>query len=300
MLYDVIVIGAGPAGIAASSYCERKGLETLLLYDHFGGQINYSHKLYSIPCNPEISSEELLKIYRKSIRNVNSLSMNVTSVQKMDNNFVVKNNEISYSSKTVIACTGAKPQILNVLKDSKNRIYTYRDYPYCDFGKKDKVVIIGGGYCGLDISSILSKRVNQIYLVEKTKTLGGNIYRQKNALKHDNIKIYVNSGLGGVDDEKVWIISNNGKKELHYTKIVCSVGDIPNSSLFSHVINKDNNAIIIKKNSDKYSENMTHIDGLFAAGDVIDVPIKGFISIAEGMGIMTAMSVYNYLKKREN
>lgn len=295
---DVIVIGAGPAGIAAGGYSERKGLKTLLLYQVFGGQINYTDELFSIPSNPAVSSAMLLKSYEKNVQNVEQARTRVLSIAKESDIFQIVTEQGAYQSKSVIACTGAVPHIPPVLRESGEKIFTYNDYPYTEFSASDEVLIVGGGYCGLDISARMADLVRNINIVEKSSHLGGNAYRIKETANKANIAIHYNSEVVAIDGDQCLIKGQGGSFKQSFTKIVCSVGDIPHSVLFEDkLVNPSNLGVVINRNHDRWQENMTAVNGLFAAGDVVDIPIKGFVSVAEGMGIQSAMAAYCFLTR---
>ncbi len=303
MIYDVLVIGAGPCGISASNYCNRLGLKTLLLYEKFGGQINYCKTVHSIPSAPNIKVERLLKNYKKTILKNQKINEKVYKLTKINNLFHAFTKNRIYISKTVIVCSGANPKIQHIKGIDENMILTYKNFPYNNINKNDNILIIGGGYIGLEISHEIYNKVSNIYIIEKSSKLGGNSKRRKFINESENIHIFFNSTVSEMKNNNI-IIKKNDKYiiiEKKITKIFFAMGIRPEIS-FINIKNliKTEKGISINREGEKFNINMSNIEGLFAAGDVVDIPINGFISMAEGMGIETAKAVFSYINKQNN
>jgi thioredoxin reductase len=298
-IYDVIIVGAGPSGTGASSYCERMGLKTLLIYKQFGGQVNFCEKMYSISSAPAIESKILLSRYRKTTKNVEKFCDCVNTIYKKNDIFNVIGEKEEYFSYSVIISTGRRPYRLN-FKNYDGEMLTYEDYPFEVVSKDDIVLIIGGGYCGLDIASFLSAKVSKIIVVDKSNALGGNKYRRKSFLKNNNNTYHLNSQILFETNESVLIMSKDkiSKKE-RITKFIIAVGCKPNTDFLDKSLLNKKGEIVVFKGKSKWKENMSRIEGLFAAGDVTDRPIHGFVSLAEGMGLETAKAVYYYLERNK-
>lgn len=301
MLYDVIVIGAGPAGISASNYCNRLGLNTLLLYDKFGGQVNYCDIIYSIPSSPCISAQNLLDNYHKTIENIETRKTTVSKVEHNGEYFNILTNNGAFISKTLIACTGAKPKPLPeiILNNVSIPILNYEDYPFSKLDNLEVAVIIGGGYVGLEIAYQLSDKIKDIYIVEICRQLGANKQRQKTVQNLKNIHFMLEAKVKAISGRDIVILTTNGQITISADCIFSAYGIKPNIEIFNKLYTIDAKGIEIYRSGYPEHINMSkQCNGFFAAGDVVDLPINGFVSFAEGMGIETAKAVYFYLNKQ--
>lgn len=148
MIYDLIIIGAGPAGITAAIYAARKGLKFLVLSQDVGGQVTKSSIVENYTGYQEITGEELARKFEEHLKEFkfDFKETEVTNVQKGKDGFLVETEHEKFKSKTVIIATGAKPRLLNVEGENelKNRGVTY--CATCDaplFANKD-VAVVGG------------------------------------------------------------------------------------------------------------------------------------------------------------
>lgn len=299
-IYDVIVIGAGPAGIAASAYANRLGLDTLLVYTVFGGQLNYTHKLYSVISASDNRCDNLICRYYELVKKIDKKQSVVTQIQKDGNLFAVKENGFISYSKTVIVCSGRRPYKPKVV-GYNGTAQSFLDYPYLTINKEDDVLIIGGGYTGLDICEILSPRANSIIVVEKSCHLGGNKERQSQVLQKPNVAFFMDSIAQFADDKQglASIVTNDKekRKEVQFSKLFTCIGTCPNTDFIdNNLLGKGKEFIVNTEHCQRKYENMSpFVRGLYAAGDVIDRPITGYAAIAEGSGLESAIAAYNYL-----
>lgn len=302
MIYDVIIIGAGPAGISSSNYCNRLGLKTVLLYDVFGGQINYCDYIYSLPSAPNILSGKLIENYWKTVENVESQMCIVNNVNREGSFFSVFTDIGVFRSKAVIACTGAIPKNIPqniVTANVKIPILNFKHYPFFTLDKMDVIVIIGGGYVGLEIANQLSDQTKEIYVIEKANFLGANENRRNLLNKLNNVYYKLNSEVQSIIGSDISISTPNGKLTVKADCVFLAHGISPTTEIFDKNILQTKNGIEIFRGGNRWQINMCkNIVGLFAAGDVVDIPINGFVSLAEGMGIETAKAVYYYVNER--
>ena len=299
-IYDVAVIGAGPAGIAASAYAHRLGLDTLLVYSLFGGQLNYTHKLHSVISASDIKCASLIKLYSSLVHRIDKRNdCRISGIQKENDLFTIEGNSSSFRARTVIVCTGRSPTIPK-FEEYKDRIYSFLDYPYSAVEKEDDILIIGGGYTGLDICETLARKVNSITVVEKSNRLGGNRERQVRVRQKRNVTILIESMVRFVGDSPdiVSVFSNgNYCSKIKFSKLFACIGTCPDTAfLDKRLLNGNNEFIINKEHNQKHNENMSpFIKGLFAAGDIIARPITGYAAVAESSGLEAAVAAYNYL-----
>ncbi len=299
IMHDVIIIGGGPAGITAAIYTIRKGLDTLVVSEDIGGQTAWSGDIenytgYQFVTGPDLTAkfEEHMKHYGIKMKE----GEKVVDLKKSGAIITVKTAEGDYSAKTVIMASGKKAKELSVPgeKEFKNKGLTY--CATCDgplFSKKD-VAIIGGGNSALDAALQLINIANKVYIVNMTPALGGDAVMREKVIKSDKVKVFNDSQVTAILGDKFLnkvIIKNEDKEEtLSVQGVFVEIGLIPNSEFAKDLEMNALGEIKVNKH------NETNVKGIFAAGDVTDVPEKQII-IAAGEGAKAALSVFNYLSR---
>jgi len=300
MIYDVIIIGAGPAGITAAVYAARKKMTLLVITKDIGGQAaltndiqNYTGYQFITGQEFAVKFEEHIKKYKIAVKE----NEKVLRVEKKEDRVCVKTEKAIREARTAIIATGAQWRKLNVPgeKEFKNRGVSY--CATCDgpiFQGKD-VAIIGGGNSGLHAALQLEKIAKQVYLIEATGKLTGDEIMQEKLRKSSKITIFTNTRVKSITGEKmvsgISITTNNNEEQLKVQGVFVEAGLIPSADFENNVEKNKKGEIKIN------SSNETNIPGIFAAGDVTDVPEKQII-IAAGEGAKTALSVFRYIAHR--
>jgi thioredoxin-disulfide reductase len=298
-MYDVIVIGAGPAGITAAIYSIRKRLNVIVISEDVGGQTAWSGDIenytgYQFVSGPELTAkfEEHLRAYGIGLKEGQS----VESIAKEDNIVKVKTQKAEYQAKALIIASGKKSKELGVPgeKEFKNKGLTY--CATCDgplFAGKD-VAIIGGGNSALDAALQLMNIARRVYIINITGALGGDAIMRDKVSKSDKVTVYNSSEVIRITGDKFVKgidIKREGKEEaLAVQGIFVEIGLLPNSGFASGVEKNEYGEIKVN------NRNETNIRGIFAAGDVTEVPEKQII-IAAGEGSKAALGVFNYLSR---
>jgi len=298
-IYDLIIIGAGPAGITASVYAARKQLDFLVISLDIGGQAAWSGDIenytgYQFITGPELTHkfEEHMRKYGTALKE----NEEVLELAKLGQVIRLKTNKADYQARSVIIASGKKSKELGVAgeKEFKHRGLTY--CATCDgplFTGRE-VAVIGGGNAALDATLQLIKIVKHIYMVNNALSLSGDAIMLRKVEAAANVTILNNSSVIAVLGDKfvkgLKIKSLNQEKELIVQGVFVEIGLIPNSAFVKDVEKNSKNEIIIN------ARNQTNISGIFAAGDVTDVPEKQII-IAAGEGSKAALSVFGYLSK---
>jgi alkyl hydroperoxide reductase subunit F len=296
-MYDLIIIGAGPAGITAAVYAARKRMELLVISRDIGGQAALSGDVENYTGYQFITGPELAMKFEEHLRKYNiSLKENetVTEVKRSGNHILVETDKSAYQAKAVIIASGKKTRELKVPgeKEFKNRGLTY--CATCDgplFSNKD-VAVIGGGNSALDAALQLIKIARHVYLINITAQLDGDQVMRESLKKSDKVTIFNHAQITAVMGDKFVSaikINRQGKEENVFVQgVFVEIGLIPNSEFALEV--EKNSLGEIKVNC----HNETSIPGVFAAGDVTDVPEKQII-IAAGEGAKATLSVFRYL-----
>ena len=301
MIYDLIIIGAGPAGITASVYAARKRMNFLVISKDIGGQTAWSGDIENYTGYQFITGIELTTKFQEHMKKYSvqlKESEEVVELKKKDDIVFVKTDKDSYEAKTAIIASGKKSKELEIPgeKEFKNRGLTY--CATCDgplFSGKN-VAVIGGGNSALDAAIQLINIAKHVYIINITANLTGDKIMQEKVDQSKKVTVLNNTKVMSIlGDKMVNGIKMKNKKEeqaIPLEGVFVEIGLIPNSE-FTGSMNKSEKGEI-KVNS--YNE--TNIPGVFAAGDVTDVPEKQII-IAAGEGSKAALSAFKYLAKQK-
>ena len=297
-MYDLIIIGAGPAGITAAIYAVRKRIESLIITTDIGGQTALSGDVENYTGYQFITGPELVLKFEEHLRKFNiALKENeaVREIAKTAGGIIqVKTTKGLYETKSVIIASGKRSRELNVPgeKEFKNKGLTY--CATCDgplFSGKD-VAVIGGGNSALDAAIQLIRIANKVYIINIAPELTGDAVMREAVQGSDKVSVFNSAKVEEVLGERmvsaIKIKKRDKESLLSVQGVFVEIGLIPNSD-FIPGINKNNSGEIIVN-----SRNETNISGIFAAGDVTDVPEKQIV-IAAGEGAKAALGVFKYL-----
>ncbi|MCX8094611.1 MAG: thioredoxin-disulfide reductase [Caldisericia bacterium] len=283
-MYDLIIIGGGPAGLTASIYAKRFGLKTLLIEKlGTGGQVPLTDLVENFPGFPEgISGIELAtKLTEQAKRfNVEIINDEVVDVEFGELNKVKTINEI-YESKGIIIATGANPKKLGIPGEKE---FTGRGVSYCAvcdayFYKNKDVIVVGGGDSALTEALYLTTFVNKLYLIHRRDKFRAAQYLQDRVFKNSKIEVILNSELKEIIGDKriqkviVYNKEKNENLELSVNGVFIYVGLNPNSVIFKDKLNLDENGFIITD-----EEMRTNVKFVYAAGDVRKKSLRQIIT----------------------
>ncbi|MDD5669938.1 MAG: FAD-dependent oxidoreductase [Candidatus Omnitrophica bacterium] len=297
-MYDLIIIGAGPAGITAAVYAARKKMQVLVITVDIGGQTIWSGDIdnytgYQFITGPELASkfEEHMRRYNVVVKE----NEKVVELRKIDDAVHVKTIKGEYQAKTVIIASGKKSKELRVPgeQEFKNKGLSY--CATCDgplFADKD-VAVIGGGNSALDAALQLMKIASHTSIINILPRLGGDAVMREKVENSPAVTIFNNTRVVAVYGEKMvtgigFVTGADPEKRLHVRGVFVEIGLVPNTGFATDV--ELNEAGEIKVNC----RNETSIPGIFAAGDVTDVPEKQIV-IAAGEGAKALLSSFRYL-----
>jgi alkyl hydroperoxide reductase subunit F len=299
-MYDLIIIGAGPAGITAAIYAARKRLNFLVIAKNIGGQAALSADVENYTGYQYITGSELAKKFEEHMHEFKmevKEGEEVVGTEKKDGAIVVKTDKGAYESKTLLIASGARPRALNVSgeKEFKNRGVTY--CATCDaplFADMD-VAVIGGGNSALDATLQLMNIAKKIYLININPKFRGDEVMIEKVKGSDKVtKLYNANTLEILGDKMVTgvKVERDGKQEtMNVRGVFIEIGYTSNSDFVSGLVERNKRGEIVVDNN-----NRTSMPGIFAAGDVTNVPQKQIV-IAAGEGAKAALSAYEYLAK---
>lgn len=304
-IYDVVVIGAGPAGVSASIYTVRKGLRVLLIADMIGGQVTTTKDIENIIGIPNTTGYDFTLSLEKHLSEYNIDKYLGHTVKKieLDNNYkIIKTDDKEFKAKSVIIATGARHKKLGVKGEGE---FSNKGVHYCatcdgPFYRNLDVVVVGGGNSGVEAAIDLSTIVKSVTLLEISDKIRADSILQEKISKIEKIKVITDAELREIKgnqfvtdldylDRKV-----NEIKNIKTDAVFIEIGVVPNTDSFKDLleINKAGEIVI-----DKFSN--TNIDGIFAAGDCSDAAYKQIV-ISIGDAAKAGLSAFNYVLNFED
>ncbi|MCS7150636.1 MAG: thioredoxin-disulfide reductase [Caldimicrobium sp.] len=302
--FDLIIVGAGPAGLTAYLYARRALLKTLLIEKGpVGGQVIYTDLIENYPGFPDgISGYELIELMNKQAEKLglNLVQGEVVSLHEGNMGKVVTlSNGDTYKAKAVILALGAKPRKLGIPGE---RELTGKGVSYCaicdgPFFRGEEVVVVGGGDTALQEALYLAGFVKRVYLVHRRETFRASPILQERVKGNPKIEFKLNRVpkeiVGKQRVEKV-ILENlltGDKEELPLAGVFIFIGYEPETSWLRGVLDLDEQGFII---TDK--EMRTSVPGVFACGDCVSKRFRQIIN-ACGEGAVAALNAHEYIKE---
>lgn len=299
-IFDVIIIGAGPAGLTAGIYTSRREMKTLIIGQVTGGQVVWASMVENYPGFKKINNIELITKWQEHTQSlgVNIEQKEVKEIKKKDELFVLYTGKDTLRAKTVIIAMGLTPRRLAIPGEER---LTGRGISYCancdgPFYRNKIVAVNGGGNSALDAAEMLSKIARQVYLIHRRKDFRGFETLVNEVKKRPNIELVLDSEIteikGESQIEKIKIINNKNKKssELSVDGLFIEIGRIAHTDLVADLVERNRNKQIIVDEKCR-----TKTPGLFAAGDVTHTPFKQ-ITIAMGQATTAALAAYEFLQ----
>jgi len=299
-MHDLIIVGAGPAGITAAIYAARKKLDLLVITKDIGGQAAISADIENYTGYQYITGPDLTKKFKDHMAEFKievKEGEEVIGVEKINGMFRVKTDNETYESKTLIIATGAKPRTLNVPGEGKfkNRGVTY--CATCDaplFANMD-VAVIGGGNSALDATLQLIKIANRIYLININPSFRGDEVMIEKVEKSDKVITLCNAKTLEILGDKmvtgIRLEKDGEQKILNVQGVFVEIGYVANSDLVANLVELNKRGEVVVDERCR-----TNVPGIFAAGDVSNAPYKQIV-VAAGDGSKTALSAYEYLSR---
>ncbi len=296
-MYDIIIIGGGPAGLTATIYAIRKRLNALMVAADLGGKTNFHMDLKDEDQHLVIRGTEVVEKFKRELEDLNFARHmeNVTRVDKVNDHFVVKTaagGELL--AKTVILTTGARMQWLDVPgeKEYRGKGLGYSATSYAPLFLDKKAVIVGKGELALRSAAEMALVAEEVHLVGPSgelmhSPLGKKLLNAKNVTVMEGYHVTQILGNGYCDG--VMVEGPQGfETEIKTDGVFVEMALIPNSEMVAHMVERDARGRIIVD-----SLGHTNVPGLFAAGDVTTTTEQVLVAIGEGA--KAALSAYEYL-----
>jgi len=301
-MYEIIIVGGGPAGMAASVYAARKRLKTLLISGDIGGQVNWTSGVENYLGYQFIEGADLIGKFQQQVNQFpidQKIGAKVAGIVKIDGGFeVAAESGEKYQGKTVLLATGKRPRRLNVEGEKE---LTGRGVTYCatcdgPIFAGQKVAVIGGGNSAIEATLDMVKVAEHVDMVSVTPLTGDPIMIEKLA-DAKNLTIYTGYqtekilGQGLTEGIVIKEIKTGKTEQLDITGIFVEIGLEPNSDMVRNLVKLNQNSEVPVNCSGE-----TEIPGLYAAGDVTTVPEKQIV-IAAGEGAKAALQADRYLQR---
>ncbi|TFH36498.1 MAG: pyridine nucleotide-disulfide oxidoreductase [Anaerolineales bacterium] len=296
-MYDLIILGGGPAGLTATVYALRKRLDVLLITRDLGGKTNYRLQLPFVEKHLVITGEEVVSRFANEIDYLEFARVfdKTEKVEKTENGFKLSTRDgNSYEAKSIIVATGALGRLLKVPgeKEYMMRGLCYSAVSYAPLFIERDVVVIGDTKLALRSTAELARIARKVTLVapshgELDTAMGANVLKAKNVEVMEGYRV---DEVLGDEYARTIVVSQNGKKtELTADAFFVELELEPQSSIVADIVELDDHDRIKID-----ARNRTSTQGLFAAGDVTDV-IAEQVLIAVGEGAKAALAAYEYI-----
>ncbi len=299
-MYDVLIIGAGPAGMTAAVYAARKKLKALLISTDVGGQTNWTNDIENYMGYQLIEGPELIEKFESQVRQFPidvKTEEEVTSVTRINGGFEIHTARgESYQGKTAIIASGKRPRPLNVPGEERLRGHGVTYCSTCDgpLFEGMKVAVIGGGNSALEAVLDMVSISEHVYMVSLTPLTGDRLLIER-VKESPNVTIFTEHatqevlGDPSVSAIRIRDLKTGGEETLEVRGVFVEIGLMPNSDLAKGLLNLNKSGEI-----EVGCAGETSIPGLFAAGDVTNVPEKQIV-VAAGEGAKAALQAHRYL-----
>jgi thioredoxin reductase (NADPH) len=301
MVYDVIVLGSGPAGLTASIYTSRAGLKTLVVAGTtWGGQLMLTREVENFPgFENGILGPKLMEDMRKQAERCGAelLFEHAAAADFKSEPFKVTVGSKVYEAKTVIIATGASAKWLGLESETRLRGRGVSVCATCDapFFRNRKVVVMGGGDTAMEEALFLSKVVSEVKVIHRRDKLRACKWLQEKAFANPKIGFVWNStvtevlGKDRVEGVKLRNVVSGEESVLACDAVFLAIGYTPNTGIFRDQIELDETGYIVVRDGTR-----TNIEGVFVAGDVADYRYRQAIAAA-GSGCKAALDAEKYL-----
>lgn len=303
-IFDVLVIGGGPAAATAGIYAARKGLKTGILADEFGGQVNETLAIENIPGFKYTEGPDFMVQMKDQ---VSSLGVDIMTgalandIKRLENEKVVEislDNDITLRAKTVILATGARWRLIGIPGEVEFRNKGVAYCTHCDgpLFKDKPVAVIGGGNSGVEAAIDLAAMASKVTVLEFLPELKADKILQDKLRSLENVEIITNAqttglyGDGKVENLEFTDRVSGEEKNIDIDGCFIQVGLVPNTEWLKESDLDLNKFGEIPTNKD----GSTNIEGVFAAGDATETAFKQIV-IAAGTGATAALGAFNYL-----
>ncbi|NMS88914.1 thioredoxin-disulfide reductase [Clostridioides difficile] len=299
-MVDIIVIGAGPAGLTSAIYAMRAGLSvTVFEKSIYGGQVASTSEVENYPAVQKISGVEFSNnIYNQAIAQGVDIQFDEVEEINLEGKIkVIKTSSGEHKAKAVILANGVERRKLGCEGEEK---FTGRGVSYCAtcdgaFFKDKEVAIVGGGNTALEDALFLANNCTKVYLIHRRDSFRGEEVLEKSVKARKNIEILYSHGVEKIEGEKtvskieVKNLKTEEKRIINVSGIFIAIGLKPNNKIFENVLDLDEGGYIVSDESCT-----TSVEGVYVAGDSRTKFLRQIITAASD-GAIAAVQAANYI-----
>lgn len=301
-MYDVIIIGAGTAGLSSAIYVLRSGKSVLLLEkSYYGGQIVNATDIENYPAIKKISGYDFATaLYEQALSLGADIEYeNAVSIENGIYEKTVFTEKNSYKCRSIIIATGLQKRRLNIENEEK---FTGKGVSYCAvcdgaFYKDKPVAVAGGGNTALEDALLLSEYCSKVYIIHRRKEFKGEKILAEKLTKRENISYMLNCTLTALNGseklESISVISNDSKipNDITVSGLFVAIGQVPENKAFSNIVELDEYGYIISDDC------CTCAEGIFTAGDCRKKDIKQ-LATAVADGAVAGIKACEYINRK--
>lgn len=297
-MYDVIIIGAGPAGMSAAIYAARYKLRTLLISAAFGGAMAEAHQVENYPGFLEISGTQLAEQMQKQVGKlkVETVEEEVVSVERSSDLFILNKK---YKSRYLVLCLGCQRRKLNLPKEKD---FLGKGISYCatcdaPLFKDKTVAVVGGRDAAVMAAELLAKYAKKVYIIYRREKLNAQPLTAQKAADNEKTEILYNTKVVGIRGSQfLEAISLDSKKELKVDGLFIEIGSTPSVVLARELgVELDSEDYVIVDQRQK-----TSAQGVYAAGDMTTNSGKWRQIVAAcAEGAVASRSIFQEMTKKD-
>jgi thioredoxin reductase (NADPH) len=307
-IYEVLIIGSGPAGYTAALYTARANLEPILFQGlQPGGQLTTTTDVENYPGYPEgITGPEMMEEFRHQAERFGTEMRleHVTSVDFSKRPFTVKTDFDEFMAQSIIVSTGATARLLGLESEKLLMGHGVSTCATCDgaFFKEKDVLVVGGGDSALEEATFLTRFATKVTIVHRREGLRASKIMADRAHANQKITWELNQTIDDIfagEDGKVRAVvlkdtRNDDKRELATDGVFMAIGHTPNTEVFDGAIELDAMGYIVV-----HDGTLTSVEGVFACGDVMDSKYRQAVTAA-GTGCMAALDCERWLEAQKS
>jgi thioredoxin reductase (NADPH) len=299
---NVVIIGSGPAGYTAALYAARANLKPLVLKGlEAGGQLMLTTEVENYPGFPEgILGPELMEVMEKQAARFDAemLHQAATKVDLSEAPFGIWSGDEEFRARTVIVSTGATARMLGIPGEDRLLGHGVSTCATCDgfFFRDQELVVVGGGDSAMEEALFLTRFATKVTVVHRRDELRASKIMQQRAFDNEKIDFRWDSkvdevlGDGTVSGVRLRNVKTDATEDLSTNGMFVAIGHTPNTTIFEGQLEMSDGYIAVREPT-----TATNVDGVFAAGDVVDFNYRQAITAA-GMGCKAAMDAERYLE----
>ncbi|MEM3365207.1 MAG: FAD-dependent oxidoreductase [Candidatus Methanomethyliaceae archaeon] len=300
-VYDVIIVGCGPAGVSAAIYTKRKMLDVLVISKDIGGQVLLTGFIENYPGFDGVRGEALVEIFERQLKGL-GVDVKIGDVERVERDceiFKVISSEGNFSGKAVIVTGGSTYKRLNVPGEERLIGRGVSFCATCDapFARNREVAVVGGGNAALQSAELLSRYAKMVYIIHRRDKFRADEVLVERVKRHQNVQFIMNSVVTEIKgDKRVEGITVKDKEgniaEMKLDMVFIEVGREVKADYIKHLVRTNEWGQIVVDRRQR-----TSCEGVFAAGDITDRPYQQAI-IAAGDGAVAALSAYDFLTEK--